>query len=102
MVTSTLAAVIWPANFVSASRPHLSSIKPIPLITPPPTTPPPRHRPPGHTRRVDEPAREGRQLGGQQYRSQHADIHREATHSRRGRSMDIAFAVVRDRAQSAS
>ncbi len=38
MVTSTLAAVIWPANFVSASRPHRSSISPIPITRPPAMT----------------------------------------------------------------
>ncbi|CNH12719.1 Uncharacterised protein [Mycobacterium tuberculosis] len=38
MVTSTLAAVIWPANFVSASRPHRSSIKPMPMMTAPATS----------------------------------------------------------------
>src|SRR6201993_5165384 len=38
IVTSTLAAVIWPANFVSASRPHRSSIRPIPMITAPATS----------------------------------------------------------------
>ena len=38
MVTSTLAAVIWPANFVNASRPHLSSISPMNMIRPPATT----------------------------------------------------------------
>ena len=38
MVTSTLAAVIWPANFVSASSPHRSSIRPTSMISPPATT----------------------------------------------------------------
>ena len=38
MVTSTLAAVIWPANFVRASRPQRSSISPMPMISPPATT----------------------------------------------------------------
>ena len=38
IVTSTLAAVIWPANLVSASRPHLSSIRPMTMISPPATT----------------------------------------------------------------
>ena len=37
IVTSTLAAVIWPANLVRASRPHLSSIRPIPMMIPPAT-----------------------------------------------------------------
>ncbi len=37
MVTSTLAAVIWPANLVRASRPHRSSISPIPMMTAPAT-----------------------------------------------------------------
>ena len=38
MVTRTLAAVIWPANFVRASRPQRSSIRPISMIRPPATT----------------------------------------------------------------
>ncbi|COW50575.1 Uncharacterised protein [Mycobacterium tuberculosis] len=38
MVTRTLAAVIWPANFVSASRPQRSSIRPMPMITAPATS----------------------------------------------------------------
>ncbi len=38
MVTSTLAAVIWPANLVSASRPHRSSMSPTTMISPPATT----------------------------------------------------------------
>jgi hypothetical protein len=38
MVTSTLAAVICPANLVSASSPHRSSIRPIAMISPPAIT----------------------------------------------------------------
>ena len=38
IVTSTLAAVIWPANLVSASRPQRSSIRPMPMISPPATS----------------------------------------------------------------
>ena len=38
IVTRTLAAVICPANLVSASRPHRSSMSPIPMISPPATT----------------------------------------------------------------
>ena len=38
IVTSTLAAVICPANLVSASSPHRSSMSPIAMISPPATT----------------------------------------------------------------
>ena len=85
MVTSTLAAVIWPANFVSASRPQRSSIRPI------------GHDQPagdddrGHAGRVDESAGQRGQLGCQQHGGDHPDVHRQPTHPRGRLHVHIAF-----------
>src|SRR6476659_6352429 len=91
MVTSTLAAVIWPANFVSASRPHRSSISPIAMIRPPATT----------TAGIPVEYTKPRvRAGSQEDRGDHTDVHRQPAHPRGGLHVHISLARVGDRAEA--
>ena len=53
----------------------------------------------GHAGRVDEATRQRGQLGGQQDRGHHADVHRQAAHPRGGLHVHVALARIGDRAE---
>ncbi len=90
-MTRTLAAVIWPANFVSASDPNDHPIRPMPMITQPPA---PRacrwnRRTPGELPEA-----------GEARKTPTMPEHRQPTHPRVGVDVHISLPQVGDGSQA--